>query len=332
MGKEGQYDLRLADNASSVASPDTETEDDVSLIEMQLTGNSHPTKLLRSGCTKMLKIISVCVGQHGDKMEKNAVACVASMFRSVLSSKIGFLNQGLEHWTTLGFLRAISQSKQFSKFLTSPIWIKLHIDILNSPITCEQDVYKKVHSLRLLQATLVNCDETQNELTMTLVEKLFACLGKIILYCPNDLSLAQNPSDLKARVLLGASNSSTVAEELLSLLRRLHTLPLWNGPINSYLANKLCISTEFLDEQDDCSNEQEKGLIVAVLSLIGGVDSRPRIGLNITHDGVRGTITSFTPRGKVMANVHNSSEVKKLSIAVAQGKILKYLGTLCCKS
>lgn len=320
MGKEGQYDLRLADNnTSSVVSPDTETEDDVSLIEMQLTGNSHPTKLLRSGCTKMLKIISVCVGQHGDKMEKNAVACVASMFRSVLSSKIGFLNQGLEHWTTLGFLRAISSSKQFSKFLTSPIWINLHVDILNSPITCEQDTYKKVHSLRLLQATLINCDETQSELTTSLVEKLFTCLGKICLYCPNDLSLAQNPSDLKARVLLGASNSSTIAEETIALLRRLHTLPLWNGPINSFLSNKLCISTEFLDEQDsDCINEHEKGLIVAALSLIGGSDSRPRIGLNITYDGLRGTITSFTPKGKVIANVHNSSDVKKLSIAVAQ--------------
>ncbi len=321
MGKEGQYDLRLADNTSSSAvSPDTETEDDVSLIEMQLTGNSHPTKLLRSGCTKMLKIISVCVGQHGDKMEKNAVACVASMFRSVLSSKIGFLNQGLEHWTTLGFLRAISSPKQFSKFLTSPIWINLHIDILNSPITCEQDIYKKVHSLRLLQATLVNCDEIQNEITTSLVEKLFTCLGKICLYCPNDLSLAQNPSDLKARVLLGASNSSTIAEEIIALLRRLHTLaPFWNGPINSFVSNKLCISTEFLDELDsDCINEHEKGLIIAALNLIGGCDSRPHIGLNITYDGLRGTITSFTPKGKVIANVHNSSDVKKLSIAMAQ--------------
>lgn len=321
MGKEGQYDLRLADNSSSIVTPDTETEDDVSLIEMQLTGNSHPTKLLRSGCTKMLKIISVCVGQHGDKMEKNAVSCVASMFRSVLSSKIGFLNQGLEHWTTLGFLRAISSSKQLSKFLTSPIWIHLHIDILNSPITCEQDVYKKVHSLKLLQETLVNCDtETQTELNgKSLIEKLFTCLGKICLHCPNDLSLVQNPSDLKARVLLGASNSSTIAEEIIALLRRLHTLPLWNGPINSFLSNKLCISTEFVDEQDsDSVNEQEKALIVAALNLIGGCDSRPRIGLNITFEGLRGTITSFSPKGKVIAAVHNSSDMKKLSIAVAQ--------------
>lgn len=140
------------------------------------------------------------------------------------------------------------------------------------------------------------------------------------MYCPNDLSLiAQNPSDLKARVLLGASNSSTIAEEIIALLRRLHTLPLWNGPINSFLSNKLCTSTEFLDEHDsDGINEHEKGLIVAALNLIGGCDSRPRIGLNITCDGLRATITSFTSKGKVLANVHNSSDVKKLSIAMAR--------------
>lgn len=121
-------------------------------------------------------------------------------------------------------------------------------------------------------------------------------------------------------VLLGASNSSTIAEEIIALLRRLHTLPLWNTPVNSFLSNKLCIATEFLGEPDtDTNSEQEKALVVAALNVIGGTgDSRPRIGLNITYDGVRGTIMSFTSKGKVIANVHNSSDVKKLSVAVAK--------------
>lgn len=47
MGKEGQYDLKLADCvSSSIISPDTETEDETSLTEMHLNGSSHPTKLL----------------------------------------------------------------------------------------------------------------------------------------------------------------------------------------------------------------------------------------------------------------------------------------------
>lgn len=132
MGKEGQYDLRLADCASSIISPDTETEEDTSLTEIQLTGCSHPTKLLKNASMKMLKIIAVSIALYGDQIEKNALANVCSMFRTLLASKPGVTNLGLEYWTTLGFLRAIAQPKQMSKLLTTPTWLKLCVDILNS--------------------------------------------------------------------------------------------------------------------------------------------------------------------------------------------------------
>lgn len=321
MGKEGQYDLRLADSASTIVTPDTDTEDEISLCELHLSGISHPTKLLKSACTKMLKIISVSIGQHANKMDKSAVGSVASMFRSILSARMGYLNLGLEHWTTLGFLRAISTTKNFSKFLTTPVWIDLHIDILNGATTCEQDVYKKVQCLRLLQATLVNWTEDDSAHIGDLISKLFTVLGDISMYCPNDLSLLQNPADVKARVLLAASHSGTIAEEIIALLRKLHTLPLWNTHINGYLAQKLCIATELLGVAAAVGNEPtieaEKSAVVAALSLIGGCDPRPRIGMNLTFEGMRGTITTFTNKGKSMISIHNSAEVKKLSVSMA---------------
>lgn len=322
MGKEGQYDLRLADTASTIVSPDTDTDEVMSLIEMQLSGVSHPTKLLKNACTKMLKLISVSIGQHAQKMEKNAVANVASMFRSILTSKMGALNLGLEHWTTIGFLRAISTAKNFSKYLTSPVWINLHLDILNAVTTCELDIYKKVQCLRLLQSTLVNWNEYDITEITEFVEKLFLCLGKIGLYCPNDLSLVQNPADVKARVLLASSHSGTVAEEIIQLLRKLHTLPVWNSTINSFLSQKLCMATELLSDSGIAemlnAADSDKSAVFSGLILIGGCDPRPHIGLNLTHEGQRGTITNFTPKGKAVVSIHNTIDSKKLTIAMAK--------------
>ena len=38
---------------------------------------------------------------------------------------------------------------------------------------------------------------------------------------------------------LTASSSSTIAEEIVVLLRRLHPLPAWNKIVNSFIANSL---------------------------------------------------------------------------------------------
>lgn len=109
MGKEGQYDLRLADSALNIVSPDTETEKDELCCEAQLNGESHPTKLLRYACTNLLQIISVGIGLHSERMEKNAVRGMSSMFRAILNPKSTLANIcGLDNWTTLGFLKAIA--------------------------------------------------------------------------------------------------------------------------------------------------------------------------------------------------------------------------------
>lgn len=334
MGKEGQYDLKLADCvSSSIISPDTETEDETSLTEMHLTGSSHPTKLLKSAGMKMLKMLTVSIALYGDQIEKCALANVSSMFRMLLSSKSSIANMGLQYWTTLGFLRAIAQPKQMSKLLTTPTWLNLSIEILNSSITDELDVYKKVHCVRLLHATLIHWDENESHLVGKFVEQLFECLGRIVLFCPNDLSILHASVDVKSRVLLSASNSSTVAEEMVSLIRKLHASPLWNNAISSYLGQKLCIAAEFFTESTDEAHgrqsitrhsaaESEKAYVLAALISIGGCDPRPRVGMHIINGGHDGTITAFTTKGKaVISNVISDSTVftekKKISISTA---------------
>lgn len=93
----------------------------------------------------MLKTIAVSIALYGDQIENNALKNVTSMFRMLLASKPNIKSMGLEYWTTLGFLRAIAQPKQMSKLLTTPTWLKLCIEILNSAVIDELDVYSVSH-------------------------------------------------------------------------------------------------------------------------------------------------------------------------------------------
>ncbi|XP_058055381.1 probable E3 ubiquitin-protein ligase HERC2 [Anopheles bellator] len=333
MGKEGKYDLRLADSALKALSPDKDSERE-DFSEQQTGNESHPTKLLRNVCVKTLQMLFASVGLHAEKMERNALRGVASMFRTMLQpmsidsrsscpSTVPTLppySFGLEQWTVLGFLRAISSSPALSRQLTTPIWIELVFGILNAPIANKKDVYKKLHCLRLLQSTLVNWTHEERSRTEPVVEQLFDVLGRISLTCPNDTSLLAgglSPADAKSRVLYSASHSGTVAEELVLLVRKLHTLALWNETINSFIQQKLCLTAEvLLANEMECAivTEVDKRAIMGTLGTIGGCDSRPRIGLNLTLDGVRGTISRLTKKGKVVMNVHSGAETKKIPI------------------
>ncbi|XP_055600343.1 probable E3 ubiquitin-protein ligase HERC2 isoform X2 [Uranotaenia lowii] len=314
MGKEGQYDLRLADSALKALSPDKDSEKE-DFIDHYLYSETHPTKLLRNVCIKTLQMMFTSVGIHADRMQENSLRNVASMFRSILTNRLNYYNFGLEHWTTVGFLRSISSSKALSKHLTSPLWINLSFEILNFPITCKKDVYKKLHILRLLQSTLIHWTNEDIDRIDDIIIKLFDALGTIALLCPNDLSLLNNSVDIKSRVLYSASHTGTIAEEIIVLIRKLHTLPLWNENINSFIAQKLCLLADvFLVSDLEINFEGEKSAIVGTLCTIGGCDSRPRLGLNLTLDGVRGTISRMTKKGKVVMNVHSTTDTKKIPI------------------
>lgn len=109
MGKEGQYDLCLADNSLNVTLSENESENDDSEPSTPLNGESHPTKLLRHACAKMLQIISMGVGIHSLQMDKNSLRCIASMYRTILRPDCALMDAcGLDNWALLAFLRSIA--------------------------------------------------------------------------------------------------------------------------------------------------------------------------------------------------------------------------------
>lgn len=341
MGKENQYDLKLADSASNIVSPDTESENNYG-HETIHSVESHPTKLLRIVCMKLFQIISVGASKYNVKMHKSAVHGITSAFRTILC-KSGLSNIsiiGMDKWTTLGFFRAIvGDSKTLSNYLTESPWVNHFIDLVEQTSISEIDVYRKVQCLRLLQTILVNCNWTDSDRCESLIKLLFSTLGKITLYCPNDLSLNPQPklttstpphecskaNFINHRVLLTASHSGTVAEEVITLLRKLHTIPLWNDVINSFLSQKFCVVADYFSEKDlmestlisSTNFDNEKIFLMGSLNLIGGYDRRPRIGLQIQIDNCLGTICGFTNKGKCL---YTSETVKsgKCSLTEAQ--------------
>lgn len=320
MGKENQYDLKLADSASNIVSPDTESENNYG-HETIHSVESHPTKLLRIVCMKLFQIISVGVSKYNSKMHKSSLHGITSAFRTILC-KSGLSNIsiiGMDKWTTLGFLRAIvGDSKVLSNYLTESPWTNHFIELVEQTSVSEIDVYRKVQCLRLLQSILVNCNWSDSEKCESLIKLLFSTLGKITLYCPNDLSLNPQPklttstpphecskaNFVNHRVLLTASHSGTVAEEVITLLRKLHTIPLWNDVINSFLSQKFCVVADYFSEKDfvepTTNFDNEKIFLMGSLNLVGGYDRRPRIGLQMKIDNTLGTICGFTNKGKCL--------------------------------
>lgn len=173
-------------------------------------------------------------------------------------------------------------------------------------------------TIRLLQTVLQSWDMDNPEIPSVL-EKLLSILGKIVLTCPYDSD--NKPVSTKSLVLLTQSHSSTVAQEIINLLRSLHSLLGWNQILNAIVIQKLNLAAYFLS--DSCLNtmlhdvpasDSQHYMVVACLNLIGAWDVRPRIGAIAEIEGVQGTVVGVTPKGKLCVQIHQSSEIKKVQI------------------
>ncbi|BFG02621.1 probable E3 ubiquitin-protein ligase HERC2 [Drosophila madeirensis] len=305
MGKEGQYDLQLADSALNVASPTEPEREDVAGVEAAPSSESHPSKLLRHCAAKLLQILAVGSGLHGAHLDRHALRGVTCMFRAIIDPKPAMENVASTlGWLNLGFIRAIAgDCPRLCLELSTTGWLAHYLELLEQPAGSESGVYRQLHCLRLLQCILAQWTTEEEPRMAGLVRQLFATLGRIALHCPGDVTL-QPTAEGKARVLLTASHSGSVAEELVSLLRRLHTLPHWNAVINSFLAQKLCVAAELLGEQGEASTssplDSEQIFVLGVLSAMGGYDLRPRVGLHCFNEGSHMIIASFTHKGRCL--------------------------------
>uniref|UniRef100_A0A8C9RA53 E3 ubiquitin-protein ligase HERC2 n=1 Tax=Scleropages formosus TaxID=113540 RepID=A0A8C9RA53_SCLFO len=301
MGKEGKYDLKLAEPPPAIqtATEDSDTEDDAEPVEK----SSHPTAM-RTLCGLLRMVV--------DSGTSDKTGC--SAHRQVL------LEQH-RSWCTLGFIRSIALMPQMCSTLSTSPWIALLIRIVEghqsfTAITLQRQIL----ALRLLQAVLPSWDRTERSQDMKfLVEKLFGFLGSLLSTCSSDLPLLREGSlrrrKSRPQASLTATHSSTLAEEIVAVLRTLHSLSQWNGLINEYINSQLgCIGNIMAGRHSEATLLEEyfpdtdgpmAGSLMAVLAVIGGIDGRLRLGGQVVHEEYgEGTVTRITPKGRITVQFH----------------------------
>lgn len=199
--------------------------------------------------------------------------------------------------------------------MSTLLWKNFLLSIVADESTSK--LSKQIQAVRLLSSTLPFWPVVECYMTPFL-EKVFRLLGRIGLMCEASNELHSN----KCRVSLTASHNSSLAEELVSLVRYLHSLPSWNNLLNDFLGTKLALASDLLRgrpffhvQQNENGGEYSlasQQSAMAILSVMGGLDKRPRIGGLIEVDKKRATVCNLT-KTQLSVQFQKSGERKKVS-------------------
>ncbi|KAK2509156.1 hypothetical protein MC885_004362 [Smutsia gigantea] len=325
MGKEGKYDLKLAELPASTqpSAGDSDTDDDYEAEQMER--NIHPTAMMLISTVNLLQTVCLSAGVHAEVMQSEATKTLCGLLRMLVESgttdKTSSPNRLVcreQHrsWCTLGFVRSIALTPHMCAALSSPQWIALLMKVVegHAPFTAAS-LQRQILAVHLLQAVLPSWDKTERARDMKcLVEKLFGFLGSLLTTCSSDIPFLRESTLRRRRARpqasLTATHSSTLAEEVVALLRTLHSLAQWNGLINKYINAQLrsvtcsCMGKPsdgaLLEDYFPDSENPEVGGLMAVLAVIGGIDGRLRLGGQVLHDEFgEGTVTRITPKGRI---------------------------------
>ena len=328
MGKEGKYDLKLVEQPpASDSDSDTDSEDG-DQPEIRVEPN-QPSRMIKQACYNLLRTLCLGCGLHAASMQPSSLQKCSSILRQILQLGCQKINSiGAEQlllakdqyrsWATLGFIRAICSEPDFCRTLCTPAWIQMFFNIVEShESSLESNLQTQVLVLRLMGSVLPHCPDTVLE-RYGLIPRLFNLLGHTALMCRTDGSHYGDQGLLQkvrkgrgTRVSLSAPHSSTIVEECVKLLRSLHRIPAWNSRINEYICLKMSFVNEIiteipilqmqLNEGDGENFTAQQSSIISCLSLIGGFDTRPRIGGKVTlDDGRSGIICGVNYHGKIL--------------------------------
>ncbi|KAG7243777.1 hypothetical protein INR49_008900, partial [Caranx melampygus] len=321
MGKEGKYDLKLAEPPPAAQPPlKTQTQRMTQLMEK----SSHPTAMMLTSTVNLLKMLSLTAGIYAEVLQTDATRTLCGLLRMLVESGANDKLVSREQhrsWCTLGFIRSIALMPQMCSTLSTSAWIGLLIRIVEGHQSFNAiTLQRQILALRLLQAVLPSWDKMERSQDMKfLVEKLFSFLGSLLSTCSSDLPLLREGSlrrrKSRPQASLTATHSSTLAEEIVAVLRTLHSLGQWNSLINDYINTQLsaigdvmagCQSEAcFLEEYFPDSEGPRVGSLMAVLAVIGGIDGRLRLGGQVIHEEYgEGTVTRITPKGRITVQFH----------------------------
>ncbi|XP_038055580.1 E3 ubiquitin-protein ligase HERC2-like [Patiria miniata] len=328
MGKEGRYDLKLAGPLPVVEQAEDEKECIIDPAAKKRPESSHPTALIRRSSICLLQLLTLSCGIHAENMQRDATKTLCGLLRTLvdagqakpslegeLSPSRLVASQQYHEWATLGFISSVASAPSLCRALSTPDWMDLLLSMVRKPDITPDTITMQISVLRLLRAILPAWERTEpSPRTDILVKKLFTLLGSVLLACSADLPYPYSDGSSKGKkqsrckVSLTASMGSTVAEEIIILLRRLHTLPAWNQTINDYITQQLSTVTDILLEQghaepQNVSQEDtlaKDGAVMSALAMIGGLDGRPRLGGLVRHEEFgQGTVANIAASGRL---------------------------------
>ncbi|XP_068720941.1 E3 ubiquitin-protein ligase HERC2-like [Montipora capricornis] len=355
MGKEGKFDLKLAGPPPVPESSEEEEEDlkDDSKQEKTEIQSVHPTALIRHSCVCLLQALAVGCGLHANSLQIESVRALSGLLHNLLDAgtigKVGTIEMAQQHrdWAKLGFIRGIAVSPVMCCALSSSQWVSLLLRVVKGSLPDDDSVPSSVSAthlprqilaLRLLRSVLPSWSVTKESHRMSeVVAKLFALLGRVLMTCHGSLPVQLSSGERSRRTKrkpripasVSATYSSTVAEELLALVRKLHTLEAWNPMVNEFISAQLrslvtMVTTlkpvegepAIQDSEETKEDSVDQGPVMAVLAVIGGLDSRPRLGglVQLKEWGV-GTVCRIAPNGKVTVQSEGQQKTKICSIS-----------------
>ncbi|XP_060526978.1 E3 ubiquitin-protein ligase HERC2 [Cylas formicarius] len=303
MGIEGKYDLALALPPSPVTS---ETESEESRDKTSpVARDNRLIRMLREACVNFLRNVAVGAGLSRDDLHQTTLHGLSALFCSALGGA------GSE-WCGLTLIRTVCQTRQMCRAFSTKPWMAMLLGFLTPPASGnELNLPKQIMTVRLLRTVLASWDMDSPDIPVV-SDKLLHILGNVIVTCSYDVGNKPAVGD-KSLVLLTQSHSSTLAQEIVVLLRGLHTSLGWNQVLNAVIAQKLALAAYFLGAEGVASDLQHFA-VIACMNVVGGWDTRPRIGALAEVDGAPGTVIGVTPKGKLCVQLHETGEVKKVPV------------------
>lgn len=326
MGKEGKYDLALASPPSPVTSdPDSEDPTETSPLSAK---DNQLIKLLRDASINLLRNITLCSGLYTNHNNIGTVQGISKLFYSLTQSTnqsdASTLSKTYhEDWCTLTLVRSITLSEDICQAFSTKPWIELLLNIIRfNNHQNEIALPKKIQAIRFLIAVLPSWDMDNPDIQYVL-EKLLQMLGTTLLTCVYDTPSPKTAEsvDLKSLVPLTQTYSSTLAQEMINLLRILHGIVGWNQVLNAIIVQKLNLAAEYLTSgaltsalAESSNFDQSYCMMLAVMNIIGGSDTRSRIGALIEIESSTGTVCKITSKGKLGVQLQENGSIKKVAL------------------
>lgn len=320
MGKEGKYDLRLADPPMTEDN-DPEIEPEAEQNKGISCENCEPNEVLQHASVILLWSLTICCGLNAQKMQNSSLKIFTSLLRMLLKNASGeelISATQSKSWINLGLLRAISVNSSICKALCTHTWLDQIFSIISAH--SKSDLKTQVLTYRLLRYVLPH-GITDIEEKYSVLEKILHLLGEIAITCKADIHIYNG--EVKIPVLVTPSHTSTLIEESVYLVRTLHTLSDWNSVCNQMLTTKLAIAGDLLSHpllnlQNEIDPETVSMQCSAMASLLvlGGIDQRPHLGSTATVSSLSsiGTLCRITRRGKLVLQMQDGSGLKVVSL------------------